>query len=96
MKFETFLICVTTSDASARVSGVGVGVGFTRRVGLFCCCFGCCLCRASERACDAAQSAIKTNRIKIETRFKRDSSKAFSNGCAARSIGRGLNLLIRN
>jgi hypothetical protein len=75
---------------------VGVGVGLTPRVGLFCCCFGCCFCRVRECACDAAPSAIKTISVKIETRFKRDSSKAFSNGDAAHPIGRGLNRLIRN
>jgi hypothetical protein len=62
------------------MSGVGVGVDFAPRVGLFCCCFGCCFCCAMERACDAAPSAIKTITVKIETRFKRESSKAFSNG----------------
>ena len=87
---------ILSGSIAVALLGVGVGVGLTPRVGLFCCCFGCCFCRVREYACVAAPSAIKTIRVKIETRFKRDSSKAFSNGGAAHSIGRGLNHLIRN
>jgi hypothetical protein len=91
------LICAATSDASARMSGVGVDVGFAPRMGLFCCCLGCCFCCfGMERACDAAPSAIKTITVKIETRFKRDSSKRFQTAPAARSLGCGPRRLIRN
>ena len=88
---------------------VGVGLGLALRMGLFCrrfgccgccggcccCCCGCCCC-ARKCACDAAPSAIKTIETKIETRFKRDSSKASSAGAGARSLERNLDWLIRN
>ena len=94
MKFATFLICVATCDASARMSGVGVGFGFAP-AGFFGRGFWGCFCCAKEDACDAAPSAIEMIAIKIEMRFKRLLQSVIKQPLPARSTEFGLDWLIR-